>query len=147
VAREALADGPHPELLALAGATDEAAALWERYTTAHREAFADHAARFYLAIATSSAVATRPSAPGSGVATPAATAIALAEDNFANRPTLDARALLVEAQLLGAPSDGCALVQPLLASTRAHQFLAWRALTACGRTADAARVGTGLGIQ
>ncbi|MDB4962269.1 MAG: hypothetical protein JWP01_2268 [Myxococcales bacterium] len=141
VATEALADGPHPELLAIAGTPDAAAALWDRYTTAHRAAFADHAARFYLAGATASG------AEPSGVGARVAKAIALATDNFANRPTLDARALLVEAQLAGTPSEACSLVDPLLASTRAHQFLAWRALTACGRTTDAARVATTLGIR
>jgi tetratricopeptide (TPR) repeat protein len=190
LASDALADGPHPELLALAGKTDEAAALWDRYTAAHREAFADHAARFYLAVAaatgsgartgsarstadasiratdssTGAAGATGSSTRGigssaagssagsgsaaSGVDAALAKAVALAADNFANRPTLDARALLVEAQVLAArAAEACSLVDALLASTRAHQFLAWRALTACGRTADAARVGTALGIR
>src|SRR5262249_22666748 len=44
----AVATDPHPELLALAGRTAEARAAWERHVAALPEAFAEHAARFYL---------------------------------------------------------------------------------------------------
>jgi Flp pilus assembly protein TadD len=80
----------HPGLRALAvklgiskgGARPESAAdvaaEWERYVAALPEAFSDHAARFYLDVG----------------ANPKR-ALELARQNLANRPTLDARALVV----------------------------------------------------
>ncbi len=128
----ALADNPHPELLGLAGKTAEAKIAWERYVTALPEAFSDHAARFYLA----------------GGADPAR-ALELAQHNLDNRNTPEARSLVVEAALAANdPVRACSVVDPLItAPLRAQQFLAWRALSSCGRTADAARLATSLGIR
>jgi tetratricopeptide (TPR) repeat protein len=133
----AVADNPHPGLRALAielGGTGDVAAVaaeWERYVAALPEAFADHAARFYL-----------------GVGKNPTRALELARLNVANRPTLQARALVVEAALAaGAPPAACAVVDPLVAApVRADRFTAWKALSACGRTADAERLGHELGI-
>ena len=72
----------------------------------------------------------------------------LARANLANRDTWEARALVVEAAI--AAGDGkaaCEVVDPLLAASRAHQFFAWRALSMCGRKADADRLATVLGIH
>lgn len=125
----ALAANRHPELLALAGATDEARAEWERYVAALPEAFASHAARFYLA-----------SDP--------ARALALAEVDHAARDTLEARALVVEAALgAHATARACELAGELAAGTRAQLFLAWRAFTACDRRAQADALAAQLGIH
>ena len=130
----------HPELLALAGDLDgdpaliaEARREWERYVAALPEAFSDHAARFYLA----------------GGADPAR-ALVLAKANLANRDTREARALYVEAALATKDAhEACTAVGPLLGppALRSQQFLAWRALTACGRTNDADRLAQQLGIH
>jgi tetratricopeptide (TPR) repeat protein len=134
----AVEENYHPTLRALAvklGITKESAAdvaaEWERYVAALPEAFADHAARFYLDVG----------------ANPKR-ALALARINLANRPTLDARALVVEAALAaGDPAAACAEVEPLVtAATRAHRFMAWKALSACGRKEEAQRLGAALGI-
>lgn len=132
---EAVAANPHPELLALAGKTAEAKAAWERYVTALPEAFSDHAARFYLG-------------PGADPAR----ALALAQANLANRDTPEARSLAAEAALAkGDPGEACRVVEPLLdparGALRAQQFIAWRALSACGRKSDADRVAASLGIR
>jgi len=116
------------------GTSDEVAAVtaeWERYVAALPEAFADHAARFYL-----------------GVGKDPHRALELARQNFANRPTLQARALVVEASLAAQDAPAaCAVVDPLVtAPVRADRFTAWKALSACGRTADAERLGRALGI-
>ena len=117
----ALADNRHPELLALAGNVDEAKRAWERYVAALPRAFADHAARFYLG-------------PGHDPAR----AFELARLDHANRDTAEARMLVVEAALAaGAAASACELASPLAHGTRAQQFMAWRAFTACKRT-DAA---------
>ncbi len=114
-----------PELLALAGKTDEARREWERYLAAFPEAFADHAARFYLA-------------------TDPPRALELAKLDFANRPTLEARALLLEASL-AAKQPACDAIAPLTTSLlRPQLFIAWRALTACHQ--DASAVAKQLGI-
>lgn len=134
---EALAKDRHPELLALAvklGRTELAAAAraeWERYVAALPLAFSDHAARYYL-----------------GVGKNPVRALELARVNHANRDTPDARSLVVEAALaLGDAPAACAVVDPLVrASTRAHRFVAWQALSRCGRVADADRVARELGI-
>ncbi len=131
LATAALAENRHPALLALAGKTDEAAAEWERYVKALPEAFSDHAARFYL-----------------GAGTNPTRALELARENLANRDTLAARALVVEAALAaGDPAGACKVVDPLLAGgTKADRFTAWKALGACGRKADAEKLGHELGI-
>ena len=125
----ALAANRHPELLALAGQTDAARAEWERYVAALPEAFASHAARFYLA-----------SDP--------ARALALAEVDHGARDTLEARALVVEAALAAkAPARACELAGELAGGTRAQLFLAWRAFTACDRRAQADALAAQLGIH
>jgi tetratricopeptide (TPR) repeat protein len=131
LAKEALADNRHPELLALAGDVAAAKDEWERYVAALPKAFSDHAARFYL---------------GPGANPPRALALALA--NLANRDTLEAHALVVEAALAGNdPATACKVVDPLIAgATRAQRFLAWRALSSCGRAGEAAVLARDLGI-
>jgi len=125
----ALAANRHPELLALAGQTDAARVEWERYVAALPEAFASHAARFYLA-----------SDP--------ARALALAEVDHAARDTLETRALVVEAALAAkAPARACELAGELAGGTRAQLFLAWRAFTACDRRAQADALAAQLGIH
>jgi tetratricopeptide (TPR) repeat protein len=122
-----LAGQTHPSLLALAG-DPRAADEWERYVAALPEAFADHAARHYLA--------TKPKR-----------ALELARIDFANRPNrLASRALVVEAAL-AAGEPACELVEPLVrAPLKAQRFLAWKALSACGRKAEADRLAAELGI-
>lgn len=132
---EALRTNQHPELLALAGRTAEAKAGWERYLAALPEAFSDHAARYYLG-------------PGADPAR----ALVLAKANLANRDTTEARSLAADAALAaGDPAEACRLVDPLLdparGALRAQQFVAWRALSACGRKTDADRVAASLGIH
>jgi tetratricopeptide (TPR) repeat protein len=138
-----LAAGRHPELVALAAQLEpdaaareklvaEARSEWERYVAALPEAFSDHAARFYL-----------------GVGANPARAAELAKQNLANRDTLEARALAVEALVAAHdPAGACELVAPLAdaRAIRAQRFIAWRALAACGRTADAERLAGELGI-
>ena len=128
----ALMATPHPDLLALAGKIEEAKRGWERYVAALPEAFSDHAARFYLG-------------PGKDPLR----ALALAQANLANRDTPEARSLAIEAALAAnAPSEACALVDPLVtAPLRAQQFMAWRALSSCGRKADADKLAAALGIH
>jgi tetratricopeptide (TPR) repeat protein len=125
----ALADYRHPELLAF-DHPDEAQRAWERYVAALPEAFADHAARFYL---------TRDPAR----------ALVLARENLANRDTPEAHALVAEAALAaGDPTSACAAVEPLVRgpAPRAQRFVAWRALSKCGRTEEAERLARDLGI-
>lgn len=137
VVDEELPKNRHPELLALAGQLDRDPALvaearteWERYVKALPEAFSDHAARFYLG-------------PGADPAR----AVVLAKQNLANRDTLEARALAVEALLAAKDATGaCELVAPLASGIRAQQFVAWKALSACGRTAEANQLAAKLGI-
>jgi tetratricopeptide (TPR) repeat protein len=125
----------HPELLALAAElghpelAEEARTEWERYVAALPLAFSDHAARFYLK-------------------RDPARALELARVNHANRDTPEARALVVEAALAaGDTKAACAVVEPLIkAGTHAQRFLAWQALSRCGRAADAERLGRDLGI-
>lgn len=134
---EALAADRHPELLALAvqlGETklaDEAHTAWERYVAALPLAFSDHAARFYL-----------------GVGKDPKRALELANINQRNRDTSEARALVVEATLAaGDTVAACAVVDRLVSGgTRAQRFIAWRALSRCGRAGDAERVARELGI-
>lgn len=127
----ALARDPSPELYALAGKTDEARRAWERYLAVFPEAFADHAARFYLA---SGAQPKR--------------ALELAKLDFANRPTLASRALVIEASIAARSGDACTLVDPLASSLlRPQLFIAWRALSACGRSGDAHALARRLGIE
>jgi hypothetical protein len=144
VVAAALADDRQPELIALAAelapdparrATllDEARREWDRYVAALPEAFADHAARFYL-----------------GAGADPGNAFALARRNLANRDTREARALLVEAALaVHDDAAACAVVEPISAppASRAQRFIAWRALTACGRANEADRLASQLGIS
>jgi tetratricopeptide (TPR) repeat protein len=135
----AVEENYHPALRALAlklgiakgDSPADVAAEWERYVAALPEAFADHAARFYLDVG----------------ANPKR-ALELARKNLANRPTFEARALVVEAALAaGDASAACADVEPLVtAPTRAQRFTAWKALSACGRKEEALQLGTALGI-
>lgn len=126
-----LAENPHhPELLALAGKTAEAKAGWERYVKQLPEAFADHAARFFL-----------------GAGADPVRALALARVNQATRDTAEARALTVEAALAAnEPAVACEVAETFASGTRVEQFLAWRAFTACGRAAEAATLAARLGI-
>jgi tetratricopeptide (TPR) repeat protein len=133
----ALVEHRHPELLGLAvqlghgELAAEAADAWERYLIAFPEAFADHAARFYVG-------------PGANPSR----ALELARKNLANRDTREARALVVEAALAaGDPNEACAAAAPLATGGgRAERFSAWRALSACGRKAEADRLARELGI-
>jgi thioredoxin-like negative regulator of GroEL len=127
----ALAENRHPALLELAGLRDEARAEWERYVRALPAAFSDHAARFYL-----------------GLGADPRRALELAHINLANRDTFEARALVVDAALAaGDPQAGCEVVGPLAtAPTHSARFAAWRALSACGRTPEADRLGRELGM-
>ena len=129
---EALAENPrHPELLALAGKDAEAARAWEAHVKALPEAFADHAARFFLAAGKDPV-----------------RALALARLNVANRQTAEARALVVQAALAAnQPAVACEVAPALARGTRAHQFLAWRAFGACGRKAEADELASRLGIR
>ena len=161
IVQAALAADRHPELVALAANLDqtalplgsadgraqvpaigpehkaaliaEARAGWERYLAALPEAFSDHAARFYL-----------------GVGGDPARALVLAQANLANRDTVEARELVVDAALAaGAAAQACAVVEPLRdpALPHAARFKAWQALSRCGRTADAERLAGDLGIK
>lgn len=122
--------GPMPELLALAGRSDEARQAWEPYLAAFPEAFADHAARFFLAAGRDPA-----------------RALGLARKDLEARSTAAARALVVEAALAADdPAAACAVVGPLEAGSRAHRFLAWRARSACGDVDRARALATALGI-
>jgi len=133
----ALVDNRHPELLALAAELGhpelaaEAQREWERYVAALPLAFSDHVARFYL-----------------GVGRDAPRAFSLARINHANRDTHEARALYVETALAANdPMAACVVATPLASSgVRAHRFLAWKALSRCGRRAEADRLATELGI-
>lgn len=134
---DALKAQRHPELLALAAELGhpelaaEAKAAWEAYVAALPLAFSDHAARFYL-----------------GVGHDPARALTLAKVNHANRDTREARALVIEAALAGNDAaTACAVVDPLVSGgTRAERFMAWQALSRCGRTQDADQLATALGI-
>jgi len=127
----ALADNRHPELLALAGQVAAARTEWERYIAALPEAFADHAARFYLG-------------PGADPAR----ALALARLDRANRDVATSRALVVEAALAAGDAAAACDIAPLVANgTRPQQFLAWRAYTACNRRREADALAAQLGIR
>lgn len=114
------------ELLAAAGEAGEAQALRTRAATRydellqkHREAFADHAARFYLAVGGQ-----------------APRVLALAEENLRLRSTPDAFALVGEAALAAAqPARACQVARQAVsafpARTDLHLF-AWKAFRACG---------------
>ena len=130
----ALKTDPHPSIIELAAtlglaSTADARAAWDRYVTALPLAFADHAARFYMSVDPTRA-------------------LALARTNLANRDTPEARALVVQAALAANdPAAACAVVDPLIgAPQRADRFTAWRALSQCGRGSDAARLARDLGI-
>ncbi|HEU4728523.1 MAG TPA: tetratricopeptide repeat protein [Kofleriaceae bacterium] len=127
----ALAENPHPELLALAGQIDDARRAWERYVAALPLAFAEHAARFYL-----------------GPGRDPARALALAQLDRANRDTDAARTLVAEAALAaGDPALACELAGGLAGGAREARLVAWRAFSACGRADDAARLAAQLGIR
>jgi len=131
-----LAHDRHPALLALAvqlghpELLDETKREWERYVAALPEAFSDHAARFYLTV-------------------DPARALVLAQANLANRDTPEARSLVAEAALAaGDAKTACDAADPLVSepAPRAQKFVAWRALSKCGRTAEAERLARDLGI-
>jgi hypothetical protein len=144
IAAAALATSRQPDLVALAAQLEteptqrealraEAKAAWERYVAALPEAFADHAARFYL-----------------GVGADPARAEVLAKLNLDNRDTTEARALFVDAALAAKDTAGaCDAAGSLLARTalRSQRFIAWRAYVACGRQADADQLAQALGIR
>lgn len=128
-AKALVAGQTYPSLLAIAG-DPRAADEWERYVAAFPKAFADHAARYYLT--------TNPKR-----------ALELARLDFANRPArLASRALVVEAALAaGDSAAACDVVEPLAsAALRAHRFLAWKALSACGHKAEADKLAAELKI-
>ena len=125
-------DPEHAGALAdLLGATPEADALrvkagkrYDELVKAHPDAFADHAARFWLAAG---------HAP--------AKAVPLAERNFTLRKTAESYGLYVEALLAaGDKAKACAIagdaVKALPLVNQLHA-LAWKAYTACGDTARA----------
>jgi tetratricopeptide (TPR) repeat protein len=131
-----LAQNRHPTLLSLAvqlGHTelvDETKQAWNHYVDALPEAFSDHAARFYLTV-------------------DPAKALVLARANLANRDTPEARSLVAEAALAaGDANAACEAADPLVSeqAPRAQKFVAWRALSKCGRTAEAQRLAHDLGI-
>ncbi|HEY1549188.1 MAG TPA: tetratricopeptide repeat protein [Kofleriaceae bacterium] len=131
---ETLKTDPHPSILELAVAVGlapvaDAKAAWDRYVAALPTAFADHAARFYLKVDPKHA-------------------LELARQNLANRDTPEARSLVVEAALAADdPAAACAVVDPLVAAPqRGDRFMAWRALSRCGRGSDAERLAKDLGI-
>lgn len=127
----ALARDRHPALLALAGQLDEAQRGWERYVAALPRAFAGHAARFYL-----------------DHHRDPSRALALARLDHAGRDTPEVRALVVEAALAaGEPAAACELAPALARGAPVHQFLAWRAFTACHRSDEAGALAARLGIR
>jgi len=127
----ALAGDRHPALLALAGRLDDAAREWERYAAALPRAFAGQAARFYL-----------------DHGRDPARALALAQADRAGRDTPEVRALVVEAALAaGDAAEACAQAPGLAHGAPAHQFLAWRAFTACRRTDEAGALAARLGLR
>lgn len=128
---EALARDRHPALLALAGQLDEAQRGWERYVAALPHAFAGHAARFYL-----------------DHHRDPARALVLARLDHAVRDTPEVRAVVVESALAaGEPAAACELAPGLTRGAPAHQFLAWRAFTACHRSDEAGALAARLGIR
>jgi tetratricopeptide (TPR) repeat protein len=131
---ETLKTDPHPSIVQLAAdiglaPVADAKTAWDRYVTALPNAFADHAARFYLKLDPKRA-------------------LELARQNLANRDTPEARSLVIEAALAADdPAAACAVVDPLLAAPqRGDRFMAWRALSRCGRGSDAERLARDLGI-
>jgi tetratricopeptide (TPR) repeat protein len=131
---DTLKTDPHPSIVELAvgvglARVADAKTAWDRDVTALPNAFADHAARFYLKVDPKRA-------------------LELARINLGNRDTPEARALVVEAALAaGDPASACAVVDPLLAAPqRGDRFTAWRALSQCGRGSDAERLAKDLGI-
>jgi tetratricopeptide (TPR) repeat protein len=131
---ETLKTDPHPSIVELAVSVGlapvaDAKAAWDRYVAALPNAFADHAARFYLKVDPKRA-------------------LELARQNLGNRDTPEARALVIEAALAADdPAAACAVVDPLLAAPqRGDRFTAWRALSRCGRGSDADRLARDLGI-
>ena len=103
-----------------------AARGYEALLAAHPEAFADHAARFYLL------------APGD-----AGRALELARQNWGLRQTPESYDLVIEAALAAkAPTVACTIVSTGLAKyprTPHTQALAWKAYTACGDRVGADR--------
>jgi tetratricopeptide (TPR) repeat protein len=97
---------------------------YDALTTRHPEAFADHAARFWL-----------------GVGADPRKALVLAQKNLAARPTRDAVALSIDAAIsAGDRAAACAGAERALAlphPTGPVHLLAARALDACGRTGQA----------
>jgi tetratricopeptide (TPR) repeat protein len=98
------------------------------------EAFADHAARYYL-----------------GAGGDAARALALARENLEIRRTPAAFALAIEAALAASNlAEACALADAGSASSRPGKgllFQAWRAYTACGQAGSADQLAERLGMN
>ncbi len=119
--------GQLADLLRSDGKTAEASALraraaarYDELLARHPEAFADHAARFFLA------------------GGDAKRALALAEKNLAARKSPDAFSLAIEAALAAAdPARACSAADGALAArafrTSHLHVVAWKAYSACGR--------------
>jgi tetratricopeptide (TPR) repeat protein len=118
-------------LLAAAGRNDDADRVlaharlsYDDLTTRHREAYADHAARFWLAAGADPKKA-----------------YTLASANLALRPTEAAFQLAIDAALAaGVPKDACEIADRALAGPHQGKPLlatVWRAYTACARKKDA----------
>jgi tetratricopeptide (TPR) repeat protein len=123
------------------GNTDQARALrvrasagFEALLARFPEAFADHAARYYL-----------------GAGGDAARALVLARQNLDIRKTPAAFALAIEAALAASdPAAACALADAGSASShpgKALLFQAWRAYTACGQARRAGELAALLGMN
>lgn len=114
-----------PDAREAAALRAQAARRYDALVARHPEAFADHAARFWLA------------AGGD-----AKKALALAERNLALRPTAEGYELAIAASLAnGRDARACALAdraRELPTASPALQLTAHRAYGACGRTARAA---------
>ena len=105
----------------------DAEARYLKLLAAHPEAYADHAARFYLL-------------PGGDVKK----AFAWAQKNLGWRKSLDAHTLLAQAAMAaGDPAAACASMEralPLAKHSVALHNLAWKAFSACGKPERAATV-------
>jgi len=115
------ADGKSDEARAL---REKASARYQELLAKHPEAFADHAARFYLADEPKRA-------------------LPLAEKNLAARKTPDAYALVIECALAaGDQARACAAADAAstakLLPTSHHHVVAWKAYSACNRADRAA---------
>lgn len=112
----------------------KAALRFDELIARHPQAFADHAARFYL-----------------GAGSDPGRAHALARQNLQARKSEAAYALVIEAALqAGAPDEACAMAREGITAPHASKrllFQAWRAFTACGEERQAADLAVRLGID